>query len=94
MVPVNLLDTWKTASFYHFIHTAVIFIIVLKQQAVNSKNHLMVINGFLLGMILFSGNLYLYVITQIKLLAMITPIGGLVLLASWPYWFMVELTTR
>lgn len=35
------------------------------------------------GTLLFSGSLYLYSLTLIKLFAFITPIGGILLVASW-----------
>lgn len=94
IVSPAMIETWKTASFYHFIHTTVILIIVLKQPISFSKKHSYVVLGFLIGMLLFSGSLYIYVLSQIKLFALITPIGGLCLLLSWSYWFKVELSNN
>ncbi len=98
IAPLALIDTWKTASFYHFIHTVVLLIIILKQQLLthlgkqlDSSAYNKVVIGFFAGMILFSGSLYLYVLSQIKLFAMVTPIGGVILLLSWAYWFKTEL---
>jgi uncharacterized membrane protein YgdD (TMEM256/DUF423 family) len=39
--------------------------------------------GFTLGVVLFSFSLYALVLTDISRLAMITPIGGLILMLSW-----------
>jgi len=39
--------------------------------------------SFLVGILLFSGSLYIMAATQIKALGMITPIGGLAMLAGW-----------
>lgn len=39
--------------------------------------------SFLLGILLFSGSLYIMAASQIKALGMITPIGGLALLVGW-----------
>jgi uncharacterized membrane protein YgdD (TMEM256/DUF423 family) len=39
--------------------------------------------GFTLGVLLFSFSLYTLVLTDITQLAMITPIGGLLLMLSW-----------
>lgn len=93
-VPPHLIETWKTANFYHFMHVVVLLAVAIRQQLDRSDllSLQRVVGGFLLGMTLFSGSLYLYVITQIPLLAMITPIGGIILLLSWAYWFKVELT--
>lgn len=87
----QLIETWKTASFYHFVHTVVLLIVLLKQQINPLKQYTTIGLGFLVGLILFSGSLYVYVISQIKLFALITPIGGVFLLLSWAYWFKVEL---
>lgn len=39
--------------------------------------------SFLVGILLFSGSLYIMAATQIKALGMITPLGGLALLVGW-----------
>lgn len=39
--------------------------------------------SFLVGILLFSGSLYIMAATQIKALGMITPIGGVALLVGW-----------
>ncbi|WP_353350040.1 DUF423 domain-containing protein [Oceaniserpentilla sp. 4NH20-0058] len=39
--------------------------------------------SFLVGILLFSGSLYIMAATQIKALGMITPIGGLAMLVGW-----------
>lgn len=39
--------------------------------------------AFVLGIVLFSGSLYLYVLTGTKILGAITPIGGLFLIVAW-----------
>ncbi len=38
---------------------------------------------FASGIIVFSGSLYLLVLTRVKLLGAVTPIGGLLLAAGW-----------
>lgn len=93
MVPPAMIVTWKTASFYHFIHTVILLLIALRQQIRPFKGQQFnrIAIGFIMGMVLFSGSLYVYVISQMTVFAMITPIGGLVLLFSWAYWFKAEL---
>ena len=39
--------------------------------------------AFFIGILLFSGSLYIYAPTGIKTFAMITPIGGLAFLIGW-----------
>lgn len=77
------LATWEKAVTYQMFHTGALLITglaLIKFQAAG-----LVWAGwlFVLGIILFSGSLYLYSTTGIRSLAMITPFGGLVFLAGW-----------
>jgi uncharacterized membrane protein YgdD (TMEM256/DUF423 family) len=47
--------------------------------------------GFLVGILLFSGSLYLLAITGQKWLGAITPIGGLAFLFGWAWFFFALL---
>ena len=38
---------------------------------------------FMLGTLLFSGSLYLLVLTKVKILGAVTPVGGLCLILGW-----------
>lgn len=44
--------------------------------------------GFVLGILLFSGSLYFMALTHNKVLALLTPIGGLSLLVAWGILFV------
>jgi len=73
-----LLSTWATASHYHLIHSvALLYVSRLGSIGVLSTRL------FTAGILLFSGSLYLLVLTRIKPLGAITPIGGLLLAAAW-----------
>ena len=74
-------DIYKTASFYHFVHTLAIFIIVLlsKEYGVN----LIWAYFFMLGIFLFSGSLYLIACFQFNKLGILTPLGGLLFIIGW-----------
>jgi uncharacterized membrane protein YgdD (TMEM256/DUF423 family) len=77
------LEIWKTAVLYQFLHTAVIL-----QLSYLCKPSRFLINAqswFCLGIVLFSGSLYLLSVTGISKLGMITPIGGICLLIGWTY---------
>ena len=75
-------ETFELAVRYQFYHAlAILFVGVLMEKfsgAIQWSSLLM-----LLGVILFSGSLYAYSLTNIKGFAMVTPIGGLFLLAGW-----------
>jgi len=76
------LQVWNTAAQYHLIHAAVILALALHSQAGDSRWRLPMM-GFTLGVVLFSFSLYALVLTDITQLAMITPMGGLLLMLSW-----------
>ena len=76
----NLLNTWKTAVLYQFIH--VFLILFMSCGRLNRLRTFSLLFAFA-GIILFSGSLYLYCLTEIKYLAFITPIGGTFFIAAW-----------
>jgi|694.fasta_scaffold43087_7 uncharacterized membrane protein YgdD (TMEM256/DUF423 family) len=82
------LEVWKTAVSYHFYHTlALLFVSIL--PASNSKVVNMAAWFFSLGILFFSGSLYLISakeilnITQLSVLGPLTPIGGLFFILGW-----------
>lgn len=76
------LQVWNTAAQYHLIHAVVILALALHSQAAENRWRLPMM-GFTAGVVLFSFSLYALVLTDITQLAMITPIGGLLLMLSW-----------
>ena len=76
------IDIWETAAQYHLIHAAVILALALHSQADENRWRFPMM-GFTAGVLLFSFSLYTLVLTDITQLAMITPIGGLLLMLSW-----------
>jgi uncharacterized membrane protein YgdD (TMEM256/DUF423 family) len=84
------LDVYKTAVMYHFIHALGLFVVAwLSTQYQNPKINLAGI-FMLIGIILFSGSLYLLSVTGQKWLGAITPFGGLSFLAAWLLLFLVK----
>ena len=75
-------DIWDTAAQYHLIHAAVILALALGSQTGDSRWRLPMM-GFTAGVVLFSFSLYALVLTDLTRLAMITPVGGLILILSW-----------
>lgn len=77
------LATWEKAVDYQMFHSvAILFtgLLMLKFQATSLTGAGW---AFLIGIILFSGSLYLYSTTAVKTFAMITPIGGVAFLVGW-----------
>ena len=75
---LGTLPAFETGSRYHFYH---IFAFAGSALLPGIKNW--VKPCFLIGILLFSGTLYLYAVTGNTLFARITPVGGLVLLLGW-----------
>lgn len=80
----NLLQTYETAVRYHFYH-ALALIAVVYAIGRWPQSPLPVAAGwlFVLGVLIFSGSLYLLAFTGIRWLGAITPIGGVALIAGW-----------
>jgi uncharacterized membrane protein YgdD (TMEM256/DUF423 family) len=76
------LAAWSTASQYHLIHSAVLLALAL--FALQSGRAIQIpATLLLLGIILFSGSIYLLVLSEIRWLGPVTPLGGLCLIAGW-----------
>lgn len=80
----SLLQTYETAVRYHFYH-ALALVAVVYAIGRWPQSNLPVAAGwlFVLGVLIFSGSLYLLAFTGIRWLGAITPIGGVALIAGW-----------
>jgi uncharacterized membrane protein YgdD (TMEM256/DUF423 family) len=78
LASLNMGDVWEKAVFYHLVHA-----VVLLYLAGRPTFPRLPWCFFLVGIILFSGSLYLLAYTGIRWLGAITPLGGLSLLAGW-----------
>ncbi|MGL4522434.1 MAG: DUF423 domain-containing protein [Bacilli bacterium] len=83
MVSVAALGNWETAVKYQMFHTIGILIVALLHKMYSNK--LLTTAGvcFLVGIFIFSGSLYILVLSGIKWLGAITPIGGVSFIIGW-----------
>jgi uncharacterized membrane protein YgdD (TMEM256/DUF423 family) len=81
---LNRLATFETANKYHFYHSIALFLIglLMKLDLELPKLRLASII-MMLGILLFSGSLYVLAVTDIGWFGAITPLGGLCFLLSW-----------
>ncbi|MCX6148259.1 MAG: DUF423 domain-containing protein [Candidatus Kapabacteria bacterium] len=79
----STLDTFETAVRYHFYHSFAILIVAIFYERMQIKNLRIAFYLFSLGIIVFSGSLYILSLTNILILGAITPIGGLCFLIGW-----------
>lgn len=77
------LETFELAIRYQFYHAFALLITGLLQQIFSHGLLRYASISFLAGTVLFSGSLYLLSLTQVSSFGIITPFGGLLLLAGW-----------
>ena len=78
------LDTFQTAVNYHFYHTlALLGIGILATIKPNWKGIAFSAWCMVLGILIFSGSLYLLSLSGITWLGAITPLGGLAFILGW-----------
>jgi uncharacterized membrane protein YgdD (TMEM256/DUF423 family) len=69
---------WQTGALYHLVHAAVLLFVSWRDPLPVWAWRL-----FAVGMLIFSGTLYVLAVTNAKWLGAITPLGGLCLLGGW-----------
>jgi len=97
ILAVDLLATFETAVQYHMYHSlALLGTAVLAFQFPQEKLLSWAGILFLLGILFFSGSLYLLALSGIRWLGAITPIGGTFFLIAWGmlFWFAFKLKNQ
>ncbi len=76
------LSAWRTASQYHLLHSIVLLVLgaleLATERSVRVPGSL-----FTLGVLFFSGSIYLLALGGPRWLGPVTPIGGSFLIAGW-----------
>lgn len=95
VLTASQLDTFEVGIRYQMYH-ALFLILIANLNFLTLKDKTVIIYLVLIGVILFSGSIYLLStsnITKIKtsFLGPLTPLGGLFLIASWVYLFYTTL---
>ena len=86
------LESFQTGVFYQFIHVIMIFMIWagtwFTEKQAKRLSYL-----FLIGILFFSGSIYLIHLTEIdvKKIWFVTPAGGLLFMMGWGYMFCIFL---
>ncbi|CAI5738959.1 unnamed protein product [Hyaloperonospora brassicae] len=73
----ELLKSWSTAAYYQLIHSAVLLATPLCRRPKLAGRLIAT------GTMLFSGSIYVMVLTGDKRLGMVTPVGGVAMVAGW-----------
>ena len=77
------LAVYETAVRYHFMHALGLLAIGILLRSVDAELLRWSATLVLVGIILFSGSLYLLTFGAPQLLGVVTPIGGLALIGGW-----------
>ncbi|WP_370087641.1 DUF423 domain-containing protein [Ekhidna sp.] len=77
------LDIYQTAVQYQFYHTLALLGIALLMTKIESQWLTYAGYSITLGILIFSGSLYVLCFTGMKWLGAVTPIGGLMFIAGW-----------
>jgi uncharacterized membrane protein YgdD (TMEM256/DUF423 family) len=75
----ELLEVFRMGVFYQLIHSAVIVAIGQSDE----REFYLAALFMIFGIILFSFSLYVYALSGVKLIAMVTPVGGISFLIGW-----------
>lgn len=83
LIETGRVDTFELAVRYQFYHALALLVAGILQHLFPVSVLAYASRLFVAGVFLFSGSLYLLCFTQVKTFAMITPIGGVALIAGW-----------
>ena len=82
-VEPRMLEIWETAAQYQIYHALALFAAAWLVHQTQSTVALVAGWSFVAGILVFSGSLYLLVLTGVTRLGAITPVGGLSLMVGW-----------
>jgi len=98
MISKEILHAYETATHYQLLH-AIALLAVVALPAMFTKHFNTVAYLFILGIILFSGSIYILVLgdylkINVKWAGPLTPLGGLFLIAGWFILFISALKSK
>ncbi|MBC2254745.1 DUF423 domain-containing protein [Listeria ivanovii] len=76
-------STWETGVQYQMFHAVGILIVGLLMEKQTSRLYTWAVILFSVGIVFFSGSLYVLSISKVAVLGAITPIGGVCFVAGW-----------
>lgn len=79
----HLLDVWETAARYQMYHALALLAVGLLALRRSDASLHAAGTTMVLGTLIFSGCLYALVLTRVRVLGAIVPIGGVLLIVGW-----------
>lgn len=93
-VAERALAAFETGARYHMFHALALIAVawLTSQSAISQPSVTLAGWAFLAGILLFSGTLYVYGLTESRALVMLTPVGGVAFLIGWAalFWTAVR----
>lgn len=84
MVGARSLEVFQTATTYQMYHAIALVLVSVLSATQISRRLLAVSAGFFsVGILLFSGSLYALVLTDMRWMGPITPVGGVCFMVAW-----------
>ncbi len=83
ILTVDMLEIWHTAVTYQMAHAIGLFVVALLMPRLASTTLNWAGSIMFVGIILFSGSLYVLALSGVKILGAVTPLGGVAFLLSW-----------
>ncbi len=88
------LETYELAVRYQFYHTLALLAIGLFMERISGKSIRVSAVAMIVGIILFSGSLYVLALFNITAVVFVTPVGGVFLICGWVMLFYSVLTNK
>lgn len=94
LVANDRLATFQTGVQYHLIHAVALLVVAMLGQQ-QSSNFLTIAGwAFTVGIVLFSGSLYVLSLANLRIMGAVAPLGGLAFLVGWGCIFAHAWTVR
>ncbi len=79
----EMLEVFETGVRYHMYHALAIVLSAVIRDKVTGGLPTVAAAAFLVGILFFSGSLYLLAVTEARWLGMVAPVGGVSFLVGW-----------
>jgi uncharacterized membrane protein YgdD (TMEM256/DUF423 family) len=83
IISPDMLEVFKTGVQYQFYHTFALLAVGVLMHFKSSNQLRWSAYLFITGILLFSGSLYAIALSGIKIIGIITPVGGVCFVAGW-----------
>jgi uncharacterized membrane protein YgdD (TMEM256/DUF423 family) len=77
------LASFETATRYQLLHAVALLLLSWNSEKINPTQFQWTAAFFILGILFFSGSIYILVFHKIKALVWVTPLGGILLILAW-----------